>query len=65
MPGGGPDVASAVRDSCPGIYILVFSGRHSRRLQMSMLDAGADQFVLKTGRLGPLVEALDRAYAGR
>ena len=64
FPGGGPDVASAVRDSCPGIHILVFSGRDSSRLQTDMLQAGADQFVLKTGRLGPLVQALDRAYSG-
>ena len=28
-----------------------------------MLDAGANQYVVKTGRLRPLIEALDRAFA--
>ena len=28
-----------------------------------MLGAGADQYVVKTGRLRPLLEALDQAFA--
>jgi len=64
MPGGGPPVARAVRSMHPAMHILVYSGRSDSRVQQDMLDAGADQYLLKTGRLGPLIQALDRA-AGR
>ena len=64
MPGGGPTVARAVRALHPAMYILVHSGRSERRIQREMLDAGADHYLIKTGRLGPLIQALDRA-AGR
>jgi DNA-binding NarL/FixJ family response regulator len=64
MPGGGPPVARAVRSLHPTMYILVYSGRSDLRVQRDMLEAGADHYLLKTGRLGPLVQALDRA-AGR
>jgi DNA-binding NarL/FixJ family response regulator len=46
------------------MHILVYSGRSDIRVQRDMLDAGADQYLLKTGRLGPLIQALDKA-AGR
>jgi len=44
------------------MHILVFSGRQDARLQREMLVAGADQYVVKTGRLRPLLEALDRVF---
>ena len=47
------------------MHILVFSGRQDARLQREMLRAGADQYVVKTGRVRPLLEALDRAFAVR
>jgi CheY-like chemotaxis protein len=64
LPGGGPPVARAVRSLHPTMHILVYSGRSDIRVQRDMLDAGADQYLLKTGRLGPLIQALDKA-AGR
>jgi DNA-binding NarL/FixJ family response regulator len=63
MPGGGPSVASAAKQINPGMHILVFSGRQDTRLQREMLGAGADQYVVKTGRLRPLLEALNQAFA--
>jgi len=61
MPGGGPPVTRAVRSLHPTMHILVYSGRSDSRVQREMLDAGADQYLLKTGRLGPLIQALDKA----
>jgi DNA-binding NarL/FixJ family response regulator len=62
MPGGGPAVASGARQLNPQMHILVFSGRQDPATSRSMLDAGADQFVLKTGRLKPSFAALDVAH---
>ena len=62
MPGGGPHVASGARQLNPGMHILVFSGREDAATSRSMLDAGADQYVLKTGRLKPFFAALDVAH---
>jgi two-component system secretion response regulator SsrB len=62
MPGGGPQVASAAKEIRPALYILVFSGIRDNLVQRQMLQAGADEYVVKTGRLRPLLEALDRAF---
>jgi DNA-binding NarL/FixJ family response regulator len=65
MPGGGPDVARAVRRIRPTVHILVYSGRPDVRLRRSMIDAGADQYVVKSGRVQPLLDALELArYTG-
>jgi DNA-binding NarL/FixJ family response regulator len=61
MPGGGPQLAKAAKELNPGMHIVVFSGRQDDQTRNAMLAAGADQYVVKTGRLQPLVEALDRA----
>jgi len=61
MPGGGPPVTRAVRSLHPTMHILVYSGRSEQRVQRDMLAAGADQYLLKTGRLGPLIQALDKS----
>ena len=63
MPGGGPQLAKAAKEINPATHIMVFSGRRDARLQQQMLTAGADQYVVKTGRLRPLLEALERASA--
>jgi DNA-binding NarL/FixJ family response regulator len=63
MPGGGPDLAKAAKELNPGMHIVVFSGRQDARVQREMLGAGADQYVVKTGRLRPLLEALNQAFA--
>jgi DNA-binding NarL/FixJ family response regulator len=62
MPGGGPRVPRAAKAIDPNLHIMVFSGRNEPVLQQEMLSAGADDFIVKTGRLRPLVEALGRAY---
>ena len=62
MPGGGPQVASAAKEIRPAMFILVFSGIRDDHKQREMLMAGADEYVVKTGRLQPLLEALDRAF---
>jgi CheY-like chemotaxis protein len=62
-PGGGPDLARAAKELNPGMHIVVFSGRQDNQTKNAMLAAGADQYIVKTGRLQPLVKALDRAIA--
>lgn len=61
IPGGGPDLAHEVRAIDPTMHIVVFSGRDEPSVREQMLAAGADQYVVKTGRLSPLLEALRRA----
>lgn len=61
MPGGGPDLIRAVKLLHSLVHIVVFSGRDDRRLHHEMLAAGADQYVIKTGRLRPLIQAFERA----
>jgi hypothetical protein len=41
---------------------VVFSGRADGNIEDAMLAAGADQYVLKTGRVRPLIEAMENAY---
>ena len=62
MPGGGPHIASGSRQLNPIMHIMVFSGRADAATSRAMLEAGADQFLLKTGRLRPFIEALDVAH---
>ena len=61
MPGGGPELARAAKDASPTSHIVVFSGRDDTATRDAMLAAGADQYVLKSGRLRLLLEALDNA----
>ena len=53
MPGGGPQLTRAARELHPPMHILVFTGRDDARVKREMLSAGADQYILKTGRLPP------------
>jgi len=62
MPGGGPHIAKAAKDIRPELHIVVFSGREDSKIERAMLEAGADQYVLKTGRVRPLLQALQTAY---
>lgn len=64
MPGGGPELAAAAKKVHPSLRIVVFSGHQEARVMESMFRAGADQYVVKTGRLRPLLDALDRAFVG-
>lgn len=63
MPGGGPQLAEAARELNPDMHIVVFSGRQDEQTRTAMFAAGADQYIVKTGRLQPLVEALDEAIS--
>jgi DNA-binding NarL/FixJ family response regulator len=58
MPGGGPELARDVRKQQPDAYILVFSAREDEETRRAMLDAGADAYLVKTGRLRPLLQLL-------
>jgi DNA-binding NarL/FixJ family response regulator len=62
MPGGGPRVPRAAKMIDPSLHILVYSGRTDDLLRQEMLSAGADEYVVKTGRLRPLLDALGRAH---
>lgn len=61
IPQGGPHVAKSARALHPGMHIIVFSGWNDARMRRDMLAAGADQYLVKTGRLQPLLDSLDRA----
>ncbi len=63
MPGGGPHLAKAMKRMNPGMHIIVFSAWQHEQTRSAMLAAGADQYLMKTGRLQPLVEALGQAAA--
>ena len=63
IPGGGAETARTARVLLPRLHIVVYSGRQDRRVQREMLAAGADQYVVKTGRLQPLIQALNRSIA--
>lgn len=64
MPGGGPGVAAAAKGIWPSLHIVVFSGQSDNVVRHGMLAAGADQYVVKTGRLSPLMQALRQARDG-
>jgi len=58
LPWGGPALAAALRDQHPHLTIVVFSAHSEPHIRQAMLDAGADEYVVKTGRLAPLRSAL-------
>lgn len=61
MPGGGPDVARAAKHLRPGLQIVVYSGNADAWNHQRMLAAGADDYIVKTGRTRPLLDGLHRA----
>ena len=65
MPGGGPHVAQGVKNIAPATYIVVYSGRHEYAIEQAMRAAGANDYVLKTGRVRPLIAALSRMVPAR
>ena len=60
MPQGGPSLAAELRSRFPTLGIVVFSARDDPLTEATMRGAGADEYVVKTGRLGPLRDALRR-----
>jgi DNA-binding NarL/FixJ family response regulator len=61
IPQGGPEVVRSAIDANPGMLIIVFSGRGDARVKREMLEAGAYRYVLKTGRIMPLLHAVRAA----
>jgi two-component system response regulator DegU len=62
MAGGGPQVARDAKGIQPQLHILVFSGRQETAVERAMIEAGANQYIFKTGRIRPLLQALETAY---
>jgi len=60
IPGGGPNLAREVRTIHPTMHVVVFSGRDEPSVRQQMLAGGADQYLVKTGRLNLLLAALRR-----
>jgi two-component system nitrate/nitrite response regulator NarL len=58
MPQGGPALAAKAKKIVPHIKIVVFSAYENRNVEDEMRLAGADHYVVKTGRLRPLRDAL-------
>jgi CheY-like chemotaxis protein len=63
LPGGGVDLVRSARAGHPDMHIVMFSGHDEASMQADMLAAGADCYVIKTGRLKPLIEAMDSPSA--
>lgn len=58
MPGGGAELAAALRRDYPTMTIVVFSADSAPHTQQAMHHAGVDEYIVKTGRLAPLRAAL-------
>ena len=65
MPGGGPELVSMVKLRVPTAYVLVFSARDDPRTRLAMLGAGADAYLVKTGRLQPLLRLVHAGCPAR
>jgi hypothetical protein len=59
LPGGGVELVRRARAGHPDLHIVMFSGHDEASMQEDMLAAGADSYVFKTGRLKPLIAAMD------
>lgn len=59
--GGGIDAARSAKTISPGTMIVAYSGRQEQAVIDAMMSAGSDYFVLKTGRIKPLLDALRSA----
>jgi len=59
LPGGGAALVRSARAGRPDMHIVMFSGHDEPSVQADMLAAGADSYVIKTGRLKPLMAAID------
>ena len=60
LPGGGPALAAALRQQHPTITMVVFTAHCHAQVEEAMRQAGADEYIVKTGRLAPLRSALLR-----
>lgn len=60
MPQGGVDLVRTLLSAQPELAIVIFTAHRDDLIMNEMLDAGAREYVVKTGRLQPLVQALNR-----
>ena len=61
LPGGGVEIAREVKSVNPAVHILAFTASTDPLTRQRMLEAGADDYVVKTGRIKPLLDGLDRS----
>jgi DNA-binding NarL/FixJ family response regulator len=61
----GMEVARAVRKAQPKLGILVLSIHEEPHVVRAMLQAGADGYVVKSGTVGELVQAVRAVHQGR
>ena len=59
LPGGGASLVRAARSACPATRIVMHSGRFDVSTRLAMLAAGADAYVVKSGRISRLIQAMD------
>ena len=60
MPQGGAELAGIAKAEVPDLKIVVFSAMRDESTREAMYGAGVDDYVVKTGRLRPLRDALHR-----
>ena len=61
MPEGGPGLAEKIKRLHPAAFVLAFSARQDEHIRRAMVEAGADAYLVKTGRLRPLLQLLRSA----
>lgn len=60
MPKGGVELVRILLSSQPELAIVIFTAHRDDLIMHEMLEAGVREYVVKTGRLLPLVQALNR-----
>lgn len=65
MPGGGAYAARGIARSSPLTHILVLSGHGDRETVLSMIEAGADGYLVKSSDIDAIIGAIQRAAAGQ
>jgi DNA-binding NarL/FixJ family response regulator len=65
MPGlSGVEATRRIRESLPGVHVLVLSAYDDDYYVISLLRAGASGYLLKTAPINELVRAIQQVYAG-
>jgi len=62
---GGIEATRRLRDICPSAKVIIFSGDPDRALVNEALQAGACGYVMKSGVVGELLQAVDFVMQGR
>jgi DNA-binding NarL/FixJ family response regulator len=64
-PGSHLDWLQTLRQSCPGLKVIVLSVHDERSVRDAVMKAGADAFVLKRAIATELLNAVDAVQHGR